>query len=205
LPGIAWLVLLIVTLAFAAIDYGLMKFRLFEKWDPRSLPPLDRQSGKVPRATSITGIVIQLVFTVWWFGLPNFPDLILGQLRPAPIWQTLYLPVLFIAIAILAQNVVTLVRPHWTWVPRAVGLLTSIASLVILYLLLQTQELVSFEGINRTALTDLKVGKLNTSLHLAVLFTWIGILIAALVEAVKCLRLGRDLVSGPGHAPASRS
>lgn len=203
LPRIALPALLIVTLVFAAIDYGLTKFRPFDKWDPRSLPPLDRQGRKVPRTTSIAGIVVQVVFIVWWLSLPSFPDVIHGQLRLAPIWQTLYLPTLLIALAILAQHVGTLGRPRWTWLRPAVGLVTSIAALVILYPFLQMQPLVSLEGMNQTPLAELKMGKLNRTLHLAVLWTWAGILIVAIVEGVQCLRLGRNLLVR-GHGASTK-
>lgn len=201
-PATALPVLLLVTLFFVAVEFGLTKFRPFDNWDPRSLPPLDRQSRNVPRATSIAGIVVQLVFIVWWLGLPSFPDLIPGQLRLAPIWQTLYLPTLLIALAILAQHVATLVRPRWTWLPPAVGFVTSITALVVIYPFLQTQSLVALEAVNSTPLAELKIAKLNRGLHLAVLWTWIGILIVAIVEGVKCLRLGRNLLGSERGASA---
>lgn len=192
--------LLLVTLVFAAIDHSLIKLRLFEKCDPRSLPALTRQTCNVPRATSIAGIVIQLVFIVWWLGLPTFPETILGQLRLAPIWQTLYLPTLLIAVAILAQHLATLVRPRWTWLPPAVGLVTSIAALVVLYPFLQTVSLFSLGAADPTPLAELKLGKLNRAVHFALLWTWIGILIAAIVEVVKCFLLSRTLLQRESDA-----
>ena len=193
LPVLALPALVLVTLVFVGIDYGLQKYRPFENWDPRSLPPLRRRQQNVPRSNSIGGIVIQLVFIIWWLGLPSFPDLILGEMRPAPVWQSLYFPVLLIAVAHLAQNVATLVRPHWVWVPPAVSLLTSIATLIILYPLVHNDSLAVLGGEDRSALSDLKASKLNRGLHWAVLMTWIGVLIAALVDGARCIRLGRDL------------
>ncbi len=203
LLGVAVVPLLLVTIVFAAIGHALGKYRLAEKWDPRTLPPLIKRPRQVvPRATSLAGIVIQLIFIVWWLSLPDFSEVTFGQLRPAPIWQTLYLPSLFIAFVILAQHVATLVRPSWFWIAPVVGLGTSIASLVILYPIVQAYPLAALNGINLTPLAELKLGKLNAGLHWALLFTWIGILICALVEALRCFRVARDFFAGQHQASA---
>jgi len=201
LLDLAIMPLLLVTVAFALIDYGLQKYRLAERWDPRSLPMVKQQAQDIPRATSIAGIVIQVIFIVWWLGLPSFPNVIFGELQPAPIWQTLYVPTLIIAFVILAQHVVTLFRPRWSWLPPFVGLGTSIASLVIVYPFLQTHALVSLEGIDQTPLAELKLGKLNKALYYAVLSTWIGILIATIAYAVGCFRSASGLLVGQQSAP----
>ena len=193
LLDVAIMPLLLVTIAFAVIDYALREYRLAERWDPRTLPALKRRKQVVPRANSIAAIVIQLVFIVWWLSLPSFSEVTFGQLRPAPIWQTLYLPSLFIACVILAQNVATFLRPTWIWLAAAAELLTSIASLVILYPLLQAHPLVLLDAVDPSALDQLKMVKLNTGIHFALISTWLGILIVALVQAVRCLRFTRDL------------
>ncbi len=196
LPGLALPALLLVTIFFAGLDYALVKFRFFADWDPRTLSALDRTKHTVPLATSIAGIVVQTVFIVWWLSLPNFSTGILGHLRLAPIWQTLYLPTLLIAVAILGQHLGTLLRPRWTWLPPAVGAVTSLAALVVIYPFLETSALVHLTAESSTPLGILKVGKLNYGLHLAVFWTLIGILIAAVVDTVKFLRHARNFLTG---------
>jgi len=78
--GLAIPPLLFVTFVFAAIDRYLQTERFAERWDPRTLPPLRPQIRQVQRATSIAGIVIQIIFIAWWLGLPSFPDFIFGKL-----------------------------------------------------------------------------------------------------------------------------
>lgn len=197
---VAIMPLLLATAAFAAIDYALKEYRLAEKWDQRTLPMIQRQPV-VPRANSIAGLIVQCVFVLWWLNLPNFSAVTIGVLRPAPIWQTLYLPTLFIAFVILAQHLATLVRPTWSWLPPAVGFLTSILSLVILYPILQAHSLASLTTMNSTELADFRLSKINTHLHFWVLVIWISIVIVAVVDAVKTARLLRNLVAA--ETPAS--
>ncbi len=61
--------LFFVTLGFVVFDYCLRRFHLAQKWgsdwDPRELPPLDRQARQVPRSSSIAGIILQSIFILW--------------------------------------------------------------------------------------------------------------------------------------------
>jgi hypothetical protein len=200
----AFLPLLLVTAVFVAFNHARVDSRLVARWDPRSLPPLRTQTRDISRSTSIAGIIVEVIFIGWWLRLPNAPEIVFGALRPAPIWQTLYAPVLAIALVSLAKHVVTLFRPRWSWLPPVIGLATSVAGLVILYPLLEMQPLVSLASAEATAVAQMKVGKLNTTLHFAVIATWIGILIAALVEGVRCFRVARRFVFGGRSTPASR-
>lgn len=195
---VALLPLLLVTAAFAAIDHALSKYRLADRWDPRSLPPLVAKA--IPRAGSIAGLVVQLIFIVWWLSLPQFSDVTFGAIRPAPIWQTLYWPVLLIALVILVQHAVTLFRPASTWLPPVIGLATSIVALVIAFPLLKAETLVLL-ATDSTPVAAWKMAKLNASAHYAVLFTLIGIAIPGAVDAVKALRIAGALI---GMTPRSQ-
>ena len=204
LVDVALLPLLLVTAAFAAIDYALGKYRLADRWDPRSLAPLVPKA--VPRAASIAGLVVQFIFIAWWLNLPHFSAVTFGALRPAPIWQTIYLPGLVIALVLFVQHAITLFRPGWTWVPPVVGLATSIVALAIVFPLLTADPLVLVAVDDSTPVAAWKIAKINRSLHYAVLITWIGIAIAAVVDLVKGARIVGSLLGrteNPRRQPVS--
>ena len=201
LLDVALLPLLLVTAGFAAIDYALGKYRLAERWDPRSLPPLVPKA--VPRAASIAGLVVQFIFIAWWLSLPHFSAVTFGALRPAPIWQTIYLPVLVIALVLFVQHAVSLFRPAWTWLPPAIGAATSIVSLAIAFPLLTADALVLVAADDSTPVAAWKIAKLNRFLHYNVLITWICIAIAAVVDLVKGVRIVGGLL-GRMQNPRSR-
>jgi len=183
--------LLFVTLAFALFDLCLRKFHFLEKWggdwDPRKLPSSERQAKQVPRSSSIAGIIIESIFIVWWWNHGSIPDFVTtnagAQVHFAPILTTLHLPILIIAFIMLAQHWINLVEPSWRWLPSAIGTLTSIAALVVLYPLLHTSPLISIVDRSGMPIGAREAAGIQSVLWWSVISLWLGILIAGAVYA----------------------
>lgn len=183
--------LLLVTLIFALIDLCLRKFHLLEKWggdwDPRRLPPADRQSKQVRRSSSIAGIIIQSIFIVWWWNHGSIPFLVVtdtgAQMHFAPIFATLYLPILVIMFINLAQHWINLVEPNWRWLPPLTGVISSIAGLIVLYPLLHTSPLISIFEANGSPISAHATEKIRNLLSWGLINLWFIIMIVGAIYA----------------------
>jgi hypothetical protein len=183
--------LVFMTLLFAVIDFCLRKFHFLEKWranwDPRKLPPADRQAKQVRRSSSIAGIIIQSIFIVWWWNHASIPYLTVtnagAQVHFAPILTTLHLPILIIMFINLAQHWINLAEPSWRWLPPLTGLVTSVLGLIILYPLLGTSPLISIIEPNGLPISAHETAEIQRILaHLAISI-WLGILIVGAIYA----------------------
>ena len=182
---VAWLslpVLLFVTLVFAALDFGLRRFRVLEgrAWDPRRLPSPAGQAKQVRRSSSIAGIIIQSLFIFWWWNHGGIPYLVLSdagaRIHFAPVLASLYLPVLVIAFIHLAQHWINLVEPDWRWLPPATGVVTSLIALIILYPVLGHSPLISISEAGGLPLAPEQTEAIQRLIAVAFLSLWFGIL-----------------------------
>ena len=192
LPVFGW-----VTFVFAANDFFQAKFHLVEKlsqrWDPRSLPPVPKPPQKVSRSQSIFGLIGGTVWIAWLLAVPYHPYLIFGPaasgLRLAPEWHRFYLPVVVLAIAGLAQAVVSLVRPEWTWLPPVTRLMSNVGALVILRSILKANSYVfvfaadSASGSRYETVAQIA----NISVICTLAAVTLGLSIAVIIQFWQCL------------------
>ena len=203
--------LFFVTLIFAVFDFGLRKFHFVEKWasdwDPRNLPPSDRQAKQVRRSSSIAGIIIQSIFIVWWWNHGSIPYLAItnagAQVHFAPILATLHLPILIIAFIYLAQYWINLVEPNWRWLPPLTGLISSLAGLVILYPLLHTSPLISIFDRNGIAISAREAAEIQNLASWGVINLWFGIMVVGAIYAWRLVWLAWQTM--PRATTATRS
>lgn len=183
--------LVLVTLVFAAIDFGLRRFHLLEKWgsdwDPRTLPTPARQAKQVRRSSSIAGIIIQSLFILWWWNHGSIPYLVVSNagahVHFAPVLTALYVPVLIIAFINLAQRWINFVEPDWRWLPPATGLVTSLLGLIVLFPLLGKSPLISISEPNGLPLNAREAEQIQRLLALGVNWLWIGIMVVGAIYA----------------------
>jgi hypothetical protein len=104
-----------VTVTFAILQRYSPRLQLLTNWRARDLPAL-----RTPRRTGwfdhVAGIAVNVVFLLWWTNV-----LPLGAILPldsnqsvslalAPVWQTLYWPVVLLAIAAITVHGLRLMR-----------------------------------------------------------------------------------------------
>jgi hypothetical protein len=194
LTRVAWLslpVFLVVTVVFAAIDFGLRRFHLLEKWggdwDPQTLPSPARQAKQVRRSSSIAGIIINSLFIVWWWTHGSMPYLVVTDAGPqmhfAPILTSLYLPILIIAFINLAQHWINLAEPDWRWLPPATGLVTSLFGLIVLFPLLGSSPLISISEPNGLPISARETAEIQRIVAHGMSWLWLGIAVVGAIYA----------------------
>jgi len=136
----------IITLIFAVIDRVSAKSTGCSDWDPRKLPKVKLETATKRRTNAVCGIVFGIFGLLWLLAIPDYPFLIIGPaaylVRGAPIWQTVYWPLVALAVAGIFEHVVRLLRPELTWFPPTFKIATTLLSAWIINALLHTQTYV---------------------------------------------------------------
>jgi hypothetical protein len=220
LPTFAW-----VTIVFAVLDIVNNKTRLLEtitrdsneKFDPRTLPALrpasdSPDSKPIPRYKTAFELFFSVAFLLWWMrvspirklalfialGPVGLADKIPFQMGPA--WETVYWPVIFLTLLAVVQQIAILIHPDRIKFYRAMRVISSGGSVVVLYLLSRADGiLMVVPGIADAAEFAEALRIANISLHYTMLFT-------AIMAAVECLKQIRSLFRGrhnPGMAVSS--
>jgi hypothetical protein len=218
LPTFAW-----VTIVFAMLDIANSKTKLLEKidreanekFDPRTLPPLKPASGSpeekpIPRRKTAVELFFSIAFLLWWvrvspirrlalfvaLGPVGLADKIPFQLGPA--WDRVYWPVILLTLAAVVHQIVTLIHPDRIRFYSVMRLISSVGSVVVLYLLTRGSEMfVSTPGIADTPSFAETLKIINMSLHYSLIF-------AALLTIVECYKQLRRLIR-LGRNPAAAS
>jgi len=136
----------IITLIFAVIDRVSAKSTGCSDWDPRKLPKVKLETATKRRTNAVCGIVFGIFGLLWLLAIPDYPFLIIGPaaylVRGAPIWQTVYWPLVALAVAGIFEHDVRLLRPELTWFPPTFKIATTLLSAWIINALLHTQTYV---------------------------------------------------------------
>jgi hypothetical protein len=183
------------TIAQARRDHA----SLFERWDPRSLPPVPRHPRGAPRWVVALDLVAAVLLLAWWLAVPSDPWLMFGPaaafLSPGPGLLAAYVPVAVAGAIGVALRLYGLWRPD---LRKAIGVLCNLASLVGLAIL------VGGGGPYVVALP-------GSAAHpdLARAMPWldrsfaIGFVLVAAVTAYDVVKDGRALLMKRRQAPAS--
>ena len=130
-----------ITLVFAVIERTQAHLGIQDKWDPRSLPAVQKKQERKP---SMIHAVCELAFAylgvIWLLLVPHYPVLILGPaaafLKASPIWHPFYVPIVALAVAGLLRSAITLAKPEWEWFPAAGQLVNTVFALVLIKLII---------------------------------------------------------------------
>jgi len=145
-PGVALQVIFWVTLAFAVADYWQAKLRVFDKWSPRTLPPVTTPYRYPKSSSLIVEIVANIIFLAWWVAVPTYPFLMLGPaaafLHFSPSWWRLY-PAMFVPATVSTLTAIGILAvPSWTWLTRFRPLLVNLAGVYVVSVALSAGNLV---------------------------------------------------------------
>ncbi len=195
-----------ITFVVALIDYLRRKFPRDWLFPPAGMTPL----LPIAKWRSVSGLVVWTIFALWWVLLPYFPFLYFGpaaNLKFTPGFLEFTFPVLAVLLLGIAQRLVSLLRPDWTWLPPITRLIANAAGLLIVYFMLKAYPYV--------AVIDRSVASSHYD-HLAVIFNaiilwgflaswiWIFFLMSAIANAWMCVqhvrRLFRDKENQPRTA-----
>lgn len=145
-PAVAIQLVFWVTLVFAVADYWQAQLKLFDKWSPRTLPPVEDTKRQPKRGNLVVEIVANIVFIAWWLAIPTYPFLLFGPaaslLSLSEAWSHLYYVALLPALASTLMAVAAMARPAWVWVLRLRSLTVNLLSLFVLSVAMKAGPLV---------------------------------------------------------------
>jgi len=200
----------VITMVFAILERSQAALKLTE-WNKHSLPPLPKNPQP-----SKTQSVFELVFAVGGFlyllAIPHYDFLVLGpaaaflKINPA-FMATFYWPVLFLSMLGMAQRILLLVRPMWSWYPAASHLFGTAIGLTVIHYILNFAVQPPGDWHPYVVLVDaasasLQVKKteaiVNVSILLSMAGTWLGLCIAFVIQTWELLRQIRKGVPQAG-------
>jgi hypothetical protein len=202
LPMVAFVQFGCITVVFAMVDRYVAKSQFEKAWNPRELPAAADVTNS-RWSQPMTGLVILAVFGVWWFAGLRYPPLIFGPAAAivtfAPIWRSLFVPMVLLALADIASQLIALARPHWTTLRSVTHITVSLASLVVVGLLLSTGDLIVLTDAGARAVAgelasnQVLVTIVNRTIQVALAIVGVITIVRELVE-IRCLCRR----SGPG-------
>ena len=209
----------VITLVFAILERTQALANINCKWDPSSLPPLERPERKTSLFQTVCELGFHVFAVVWLLLLPHHPFLVFGPaaafLALGPIWSTFYAPIVLLAVAAVIRSVVILVRPQWKAFPLASQIVQAILILIVLNYMINAAGHVihgdwhpfvtiadSVRGTQKYADLIKVAAIINVSALIWLLCTWVGVSIGAAVHSWELLKYIRKQ-RGVSQQPAS--
>lgn len=208
----------VITLVFVILERTQAVAEITCKWDPGSLPPLE----KTERRKSLFQTNCELVFNVfgfvWLLLVPHHPFLALGPasalLTLGPIWQTFYLPWVLLAAGVIIRSVIILARPQWRAFPLWSQVVQAVATLILVNAMVNVAGhtangdwhpfvavAAGLRGSEKYAQL-LKISAIvNVSILISLFCTWVGVGIGGAVQTWELLKYVRK--QRISHEPAS--
>lgn len=195
----------VITLVFAILERTHAIADMACKWDPSSLPPLQKPERKTSFAQTVCDLAFNAFGLVWLLLVPHHPFLIFGPasafLKLGPIWHTFYVPALLLSAIALVRLAITLARPRWTAFPIWTQLLQAFLMLIFVHSMIGAvghtvqgvwQPFVAIAdnvlGTEKYAQLIKVVAIINVSLLISLVCMWVGVCIFAAVETWKLLK-----------------
>jgi hypothetical protein len=195
----------VITLVFAVLERTHVIADIACKWDPSSLPPLEKRERKTSLFQTIGELGFNVFGLVWILLVPHHPFLIFGPaaafLEVGPIWHTFYVPIVLLAAAVILRSAITLARPQWTAFPLWTQLLQAGLTLILAHYMIEaaghsTQGdwhpfVMIADGVRNSEqyvrFTKI-VAIVNVSGLICLLATWVGVCIGGAVHTWELLK-----------------
>jgi len=196
LPSVAFLQFGVITLTFAAADRYRSAFGLLDQWSSHNCRA-DADTRRVHRA--FAGLVAGICFGLWWIAAKRFPILLLGPgaavFTLAPVWNTVYLPILLLTAAGTAKAGLDLFRPRWRRLRVTMGIVNTGGGVIVMALLLKAGTLVvPVDPLQAEARSNGLISVINDGVLWALAFA-IGIsILVAVLEIRRIVRGDYDAV-----------
>ncbi len=204
----------IVTLIFAILERTHAIADINCKWDPQSLPPLQKTEQKTSMVKAACQLGFAWIGLTWILLLPHYPFLIFGSaaafLRLGPFWQPFYLPIVLLSAFGLLRYAFILAKPHWVWLPPVSELVSTALALLLLHFILNSVGQAPASMHSFVVLTDsaknsvqyIKVAAIvNVSILVAMASAWLGLCIAGVIQVWEVMQYIRRQRSSL-HQPA---
>ena len=182
-----------ITVAFAVMQRRPHKAR---DWDPRKLQPVSSSIGisqsPPSRAAAIAEILSSLVFSALWIYLMQRPPAVpIGDvaISAAPVWHSLFWPILAVLSSGIPAGVAILLRPARTRLRSVVRLVSDGLSLILVLTLLRVDRWVEISGAGLRPDVLVRIGDaIHQGLWISLLFVAMSLLLDAFREITKLRR-----------------
>jgi hypothetical protein len=190
-----------LTIIAAIVQRQQVRPRFLTDWNPRDLPkpmrrPLFRPQTRFDNAF---GIIAQIVFILWWTHLlaiwipyVSYIPLKPGQqldLARAPIWDTLFWPVLALMLVTIAVHSLKLFGRPYRMAAHGLDLARNLAALIVLWVALRADHWVevSGQGMAADALAKVSYG-VNLGMQITLALLTVGAMGVALYDSWRLFR-----------------
>ncbi len=190
-----------LTIIAAIMQRQRIPLRFLSDWDPADLPKLPRRPliRRQTRFDHVGAIVWLSVFALWWaHGLPAWIPYVTTiplkagerlDLTRAPIWDTLFWPVLAVALAGIAVHAWKLVRDRRGGIGHGLDIVTQIAVAVLAWIALRAGHWVDVSGVGVSADALPKIDRgVNIGVQVALIVTVIAATASAAYEVYRLVR-----------------
>jgi hypothetical protein len=182
-----------ITLAFACLEAGALRQLIAGTWDPTSLTAAGPDRAHVSRVESFAGALFGTLFIGWLIALPRSPWFMLGPaytfLQLAPIWQTVYVPIVVLAVISVVVHYVNFFKPYQAPTVAGLVVLIHVGTFVIMCVLLSAGPLVTVTG-------PMPPDKAEKLLRIAQIAFQLGLVGCAISSAIEAVKRGRRLYRG---------
>jgi len=177
-----------ITIVFAILERIQPDFPARKTWSPRDLPAVrPPKRDELSRTGSAFEVVFGGWFLLWWAGLLHWP--ILGitldssvQVAPAPVWQTLYWPILALAVSMPALSAINLICPWWTLWRAVVRLVNQVVTVILAAWLLHAG---TWFTVAAPTLSPGRTADLERSLNLGLLIAFLWMVAITAIAIVR--------------------
>ncbi len=189
--GTAFVVVGMLTIAFAIVERMQDRIHFFDRWNPRKLPPV-RNSNLIPRGSSSVELAVNLIFAGWWVVYAHSPEVFIGKtvhISLNPVWIWFFWSYLVLALINIALAATKLMHPFWTMSQATYRMLTDGAGAVLFCLLMKANIL--------TGVAIAGVAAEKTSILVQAFNYWTGtlfpaaIVVGVVITAINIYRMVR--------------
>lgn len=188
-PSVATPVLFWMTVGAVVLDTKVVRTEITKalaSWTPRDLPPVVKDDAATP--PPVAAVLLLPLLGAWWLAGLYHPSLLLGPAAASvafgPPFHALAPLMAFSIVAQFVSGLVRLAQPHWRSFARASSLAIDALSLVTLFLLSRSSDLMVAVRPQDAGIVQAVNGA--AGLGLAAAFT-----VVALQLAWKCVRYAR--------------
>lgn len=163
----------VATVVAAGIERGWIPVGSLLDWKVADLPNLGGPARKLKsRFEASFELSALLLFILWWTGAVEAPwSPAIGKhgvfLAAAPVWTTLYWPILAVAVWQALANLLTLIRPDWVRTRAALDIVTALATLGVVAVLWRADRLVEVATLGANGPKAADIAALQLSLDLS--------------------------------------
>jgi hypothetical protein len=193
----------IITAVFAGLQLSGFAERELVKWNPRKLPPV-KGRNRISRVWSVTNIVANLIFLLWWIPCFSSPEILRGpavSVTLEPAWMHFFWAFLVTGVWNIGLGIANLLHPQWSRLRAGCYLAGNLASGLLFCWMTRTHLIAS---LSMASLGPVKSAVLTRALQatLAMCFPIVLIVtvIVLIVDLMRVLRAGASGSSRPGAA-----